>query len=162
MGGMNKLHKVAFVATCSAIGLIAADYISATDHLFAKTAAQVGLAQMKLGQLAVHQASSPQVKDLGQRMVNDYKAMERLKAIAAKDNILLPSTLSARDQSTINRLSSLSGPAFDKAYMDSMMKEHDTAISLFQNEANAGSNADLKNFASSTLPLLQALTEPRL
>ena len=152
---MNTLDKLALVIACSAIGLMAADYISVTDHLFAKTAARVGLAQAKLGQLAVGKGTSRQVKDLGQRMVDDSKSIDRLKAIAAKDNILLPSSLSARDQALVNRLSSLTGAAFDKAFMDSVSKERETAIALFRNEARAGSNRDLKSFASSIVPALQ-------
>jgi putative membrane protein len=151
---MNKLDRIAFLIACSAMGLIAADYLSATDHLFAKTAAQAGLAQVKLGQLAMDKGSSPKVKGFGQRLIDDHKAIDRLKAIAAKDNILLPSSLAAKDQMMLNRLSNLSGAAFDKACMDSMVKTRDSEISLFQYEANKGTNNNLKSLASSILPAL--------
>jgi putative membrane protein len=153
---MKTLYKIALVIAASAVGLMAADYLSATDHLFAKTAGQGGMAEVKLGQMAVNKGSSQKVKDFGQRMVDDHsKANAKLKSIAGKDNILMPSQLSAKDQGLMNRLSKLSGPAFDKAYMSAMVKDHETDIALFQHEAGAGSNPDLKGFASGTLPTLQ-------
>jgi len=155
IGEMNQLDKLAVVIACSAIGLLAADYISATDHLFAKTAVQSGLAQAKLGQLALSRGSSEKVRGFGQRLVNDYAAIDRLKSTATKAGILLPASLSAKDQLLINRLSGLSGAAFDKAYAESMVKNRETAVMLFQNEAAAGSNPDLKSLASNILPSLQ-------
>ncbi len=53
------------------------------------------------------------------------------------------------------RLSALSGAAFDRAYMDDMVKDHQEDVAEFQREANGGSDADVKAFAAKTLPTLQ-------
>src|SRR5262249_9556246 len=58
------------------------------DRHFVKTAAEGGMAEVQLGQLAVEKASNPKVKDFGQRMVTDHgKANDELKSIAASKNI---------------------------------------------------------------------------
>jgi predicted outer membrane protein len=56
------------------------------DTAFAITAAQGGLAEVKLGRLAAEKGSSADVKAFGQQMVDDHgKANERLKSVAESE-----------------------------------------------------------------------------
>ena len=126
------------------------------DVHFAKEAAQGGMAEVKLGQLAQEKGSNDSVKSFGKRMVDDHsKAGDKLKEVASHESITLPSDLSAKDQATYDRLSKLNGAAFDRAYARDMVKDHETDVAAFQKEANAGKNDSLKSFASETLPTLQ-------
>jgi putative membrane protein len=126
------------------------------DQKFAKEAAQGGMAEVKLGQLAQEKASSDAVKNFGKRMVDDHsKAGDKLKDAASKENITLPTDIAAKDQATYDRLAKLSGAAFDKAYMKDMVADHEKDVAAFQKEANSGKNDSLKSFASETLPTLQ-------
>src|ERR1700676_5377938 len=126
------------------------------DAHFAKEAAQGGMAEVKLGQLAEEKGSSASVKSFGKRMVDDHsKAGDKLKEVASRESITLPSDLSAKDQATYYRLSKLNGAAFDRAYAKAMVKDHETDVAAFQKEANGGKNNSLKSFASETLPTLQ-------
>lgn len=130
--------------------------MSATDSKFANNAAAGGMAEVQLGQLALKNASSPDVKAFAQRMVTDHtKAGDQLKTIASRDNISIPSNMDAKDKATYDRLSKLQGSAFDKAYMRDMVRDHNTDISAFQKESTGGRNEDLKQFASNTLPTLE-------
>jgi putative membrane protein len=49
----------------------------------------------------------------------------------------------------------MGGSSFDKNYMAEMVKEHDEAVRLFQEEAKDGRVASLKQLASSMLPTVQ-------
>jgi putative membrane protein len=130
--------------------------LSGMDEKFATAAAGGGMAEVKLGELALKNASNADVKKFAQRMVDDHtKAGDKLKTIASKDNINLPSDMDAKDKATYDRLSKLQGAQFDQAYMRDMVKDHKTDVAEFQKEANGGKNADLKSFASDTLPTLQ-------
>ena len=62
--------------------------------------------------------------------------------------------MSAKDQALKDKLNGLSGADFDKAYMEAMVKDHRKDVSEFQRATNS-SNADVKSFASETLPTLQ-------
>ena len=127
-----------------------------SDASFAKEANEGGLAEVKLGQLAEDKGSSPGVKDFGKRMVSDHtKADDQLKSAASTDKITLPNQINERDQATYNRLSKLSGTAFDRAYARDMVRDHETDVALFQREAKSGKNESIKTFASETLPTLQ-------
>jgi putative membrane protein len=127
-----------------------------SDTEFAKMAAEGGVAEVKLGQLAEEKGTSQAVKDFGKRMVTDHtNADNSLKAAASKDNIALPSEMNAKDQAVYSRLSKLSGDAFDRAYSRDMVQDHTADIAAFRHEANDGKNASVKGFASQTLPTLE-------
>lgn len=126
------------------------------DMTFATKAAQGGLAEVQLGQLAAQKASDPQVKQFGQRMVDDHgKANSQLMSIAQAQNTTLPTTLDSKHQEEYNKLQGMSGTAFDRAYVNDMVKDHEEDIKEFQKEAKKGNNPQLKNFAEQTLPILR-------
>ena len=110
------------------------------DTKFAKEAAMGGMLEVQLGQ----------------KMVDDHtKANDDLKAIASKDSIELPTALDAKHQARLDKLSKLSGAAFDKAYVKDQLKDHQMDVREFQAESQGGTNADVKDFATKTLPVLQ-------
>ncbi len=126
------------------------------DAHFAREAAQGGMAEVKLGQLAEEKGSNDTVKSFGKRMVEDHsKAGDKLKEAASRESITLPTDISAKDQATYDKLSKLNGAAFDRAYARDMVKDHETDVAAFQKEANAGRDDSLKSFASETLPTLE-------
>jgi putative membrane protein len=129
--------------------------VSSEDRRFMTEAAQGGMAEVELGKLAATKASDPAVKDFAQKMVQDHgKANDELKETASKLGVDLPSSI-GKHEATKDRLSKLSGPAFDKAYMTEMLKDHKKDVSDFQKVANNSKNDELKEFASETLPTLQ-------
>lgn len=133
-----------------------ANRLSNPDATFAMKAAQGGMAEVKLGQLATQNASNADVKMFGQRMVDDHsKANDQLKQLAAKQNITLPSDIDAKDQATYDRLSKLHGADFDRAYINDMVNDHKKDIAEFEKEANGGKDQSLKTFAQNTLPTLR-------
>lgn len=130
--------------------------MNSADSTFAMKAAQGGMAEVKMGQLAADKASNPDVKAFGQQMIDDHtKANNNLKSIAQGENMTLPSDLNAKDQATYDKLSKLSGPEFDKMYVKDMVKDHEEDVKEFQKEAKSGKDPQMKNFASTTLPVLQ-------
>jgi putative membrane protein len=134
--------------------------LASADSAFAMKAAQGGLAEVQMGKLAAEKGASADVKAFGQQMVDDHtKANDQLMSIAQKQNMTLPTTLDAKDQTEYDKLSGLSGAEFDKEYIKCMVKDHNMDVKDFQKEANSGKNAEIKNFASQTLPVLQGHLE---
>jgi putative membrane protein len=132
------------------------DKMSPADTKFAREAAMGGMEEVQLGKVAVQNASSDQVKQFGQRMIDDHtKAGDELKGIASKKNITLPTELDAKHKAEVNKYSSMKGADFDRAYMKDMVKDHETDVAEFQKEASGGSDKDIQGFASRTLPTLQ-------
>ena len=130
--------------------------LAPTDRQFIKKAAEGGLAEVELGKLASEKAESSDVKQFGQRMVDDHtKANDQLKQVASEKGVTVPDKLSAKDAATKARLEKLSGKAFDRAYMRDMVTDHTKDVSEFRMESKNAKDPDVKNFASQTLPTLK-------
>ena len=130
--------------------------VPAADKAFAQKAAIGGMAEVAMGKLAQQKAQSDQVKQFGSRMVTDHsKANDELKQIASSKGITLPAEPDAQHKSKMAKMEKLSGAAFDRAYMDDMVGDHKHDVGEFRTEANSGKDADLKAFASKTLPTLE-------
>jgi putative membrane protein len=126
------------------------------DADFAVAAADGGMLEVQLGQLAVSRASAPSVKKFGQSMIDDHsKANEELKTLAAQKNITLPATLSEKNQKKYDELSGKSGGEFDKAYAKFMVEDHKEDIDEFKKEAEKGNDPDLKAWASGKVSVLE-------
>jgi putative membrane protein len=130
---------------------------ASADHTFVKKAAEGGMAEVELGKLAADKASSSEVKQFGQKMVDDHgKANDQLKSLAQTKNITLPTDLNAKDKALLDRLSKLSGPAFDRAYMQAMVTDHTKDVNEFKAESKSGADPDVKSWAANTLPTLES------
>jgi putative membrane protein len=69
------------------------------DKKFAKDAALGGMAEVQLGKLATQKASRDDIKQFGQKMVDDHtKANDQLKELASKENIPIPDALDSKHQ----------------------------------------------------------------
>jgi len=126
------------------------------DEKFMKDAAAGGMAEVQMGQLAEQHAASDGVKQFGKRMAADHaKANDELKQLASQKGVQLPSALDRGHQRLYDRLSKLNGADFDREYMKEMVKDHDKDVKAFQKQADSGKDADLKAWASKTLPTLK-------
>jgi putative membrane protein len=127
-----------------------------TDQTFIEKAAMGGLAEVQLGKMAADMAASAEVKQFGQRMVQDHsKANQELMALAKTKAISVPTALDQTHQEEADRLAKLQGAAFDRTYIQHMVKDHEEAVQLFSTQAKQGQDPELKAFAVKTLPTLE-------
>ena len=118
--------------------------LSPNDKTFMKKSAKGGMMEVAMGKVAEQNAQSDGVKSFGKRMVTDHsKADDELKSIASKKGIQLPTK-----EHSIKWTS-------DKAYMDMMVKDHEKDLAEFKEEANSGSDPDVKKFAEDTAKVVQ-------
>lgn len=126
------------------------------DEAFMNQAAYANLGEQDAGALAASKALDSSVKAFGQQMVNEHgDAYNELKDIAAEyNNTSLPTTPDSLHKLIKDTLMSLSGHAFDSAYIAGQIRDHTAAIALFQNEAQNGTGK-LKDYAVKYLPHIQ-------
>jgi putative membrane protein len=111
------------------------------DKMFLRKAAEGGIAEVKLGQLAAQKASSEDVKDFGQKMVDDHTKLNlEMAQVADSMGVMLPKSMNKEDQAEYDKLNALSGNDFDAEYLSFMVKEHHKDLHEFRMEA--GSHAD--------------------
>jgi putative membrane protein len=126
------------------------------DQDFMMDAATGGMTEVELGNLGVTKATNADVKTFAQRMVDDHtKAGEELKGLATSKNVTLPAALGTKEKKIVDDMSKLSGEDFDRKFMETMVKDHDKAVALFEKEAANGKDAETKAWAEKTLPTLR-------
>lgn len=130
---------------------------------FIEKAAMTDLAEKQMAQLALTKASSARVKQFAQKMVADHtKTTQELTPIAQKKGVQPPRQLDSKHQAMLDRLQRLSGPEFDREYMQIQEQAHQQALDLFQRSGQQAEDNDVQAFAKKTTPALQQhLTEAR-
>ena len=119
-------------------------------------AAQGGMLEVQMGKLAQQNGQSDAVKRFGKRLEDDHaKANDELKGVAQKAGVELPASLDKKHQAKVDRMSKVKPQDFDRRFAKEMVADHEKDVKAFRKEANKGSNADLKQFASRTVPTLE-------
>ena len=130
--------------------------VSQEDADWAAKVANANMTEIELSKVAQDKATSQRLKDFAAMMVTDHtKAGDQLKQLAATKNITLPANLDGKSQDKLDNLNKKSGKDFDKAYTDDMLDGHKDAVDAFQKGSSNLQDADLKNFATQTLPTIQ-------
>jgi putative membrane protein len=138
--------------TANKNGMVGVDESTAS---FMVNVADVGMTEVKLGEMAKEKAYNKRVKNFGAMMVEDHtKAGEELKSLAASKNVSLPKAISADRQKKIDELSKKNGKDFDMKYMDMMEDGHESTVKDFEGKSD-NSDADVKAFVIKTLPTLR-------
>jgi putative membrane protein len=162
---ISKSASVTLGMALLAVGLLvpranAATTISMADTNFILAAAQGGMTEVKLGELAATNGMRADVKEFGQMMVKDHTAInDDLKALAAQKGVTLPDSLDAKHQAMVDKLTALTGSEFDDAYINGMIKAHQKDAKAFKAEAAATQDTDIKSFLDKSIPVVEAHLE---
>ena len=113
------------------------------DKQFLRSATQDGLADVKLGTLAVEKGS-PAVKTLAQELVDDHTALNKdMAGVADTLEVMLPKKMNKDSQAEYEKLNGLSGKDFDTEYLTYIVKAHWSALHSFYMEASTAADPDL-------------------
>jgi putative membrane protein len=130
--------------------------LSSSERKFIEEAARGGVAEVELGKLAAQKGSSTEIKQFGQRMVDDHsKANDKLQQLASRKGVTLANEMDAASKREYDKLQKLSGASFDQEYIKAMVKDHQKDVKDFQKEQQSATDADLKTFVATTLPTLE-------
>ena len=90
-------------------------------------------------------------------MVTDHtKANQELMAVARAKAISVSTKMDEQHQETAESLSKVQGSDFDRAFMRHMVMDHEKAVELFSTASREGKDAEIKAFATKTLPTLRS------
>lgn len=153
----SKPVLAALVAASGLAGVATAAGVSHADRTFIEMAAQAGRMEVEASQLAQTKASSAEVKSFASTMIDDHgKAGTELDQLAASKGVKVPSEPSIAQRAKLKLLGLSSGASFDKHYASEIgVSAHKDAVALFEQEASAGSDPEVKAYAAKTLPTLK-------
>jgi putative membrane protein len=130
--------------------------LNSKDAKFLKGAAIGAMAEVQTGKLVEQNATNPDVKQFGQRMVTDHgQELTDLQTLAQSKNVDLPTEPDKKHKKTYDKLAKLQGDEFDKAYSKDALEDHRKDVKEFQKEADKATDPDVKAFAAKQVPVLQ-------
>ena len=130
---------------------------ASADARFVMQAWEGGMMEVAKGKLAAQKGAHEGVKQFGQKLADDHaKVNDELKSIASGKNITLPDEMpKSPTPAALAKLEKVEGAAFDRAYVEDQIRDHEKTIALFEREVKTGKDAELKAFAEKTLPALK-------
>jgi putative membrane protein len=163
--------------------------LSSSDKKFIMDVAHDGMKEIETARLALEKASSDEVKQYAQRLIDDHtKAGDELMQLASQKGVTMDHDMAMKHDAdsmkqtsstdpaakstdtsgaghkaemdkehaaAMNKLSSLSGTQFDKEFIRAAVKDHEKAVKAFEKESTKADDADVRAFATKTLPTLQ-------
>jgi putative membrane protein len=125
------------------------------DSALIREATAGSLLEIRLGNLAETKAINPAVKQFGQRMVTDHTTMQNQWSALAARNGLPKAGLDQAQEQEASQLAKLSGAEFDRAYMTSMIQDHQHDVDAFQSQGPSARSAEVRQLAASSLGTIQ-------
>jgi len=128
-----------------------------SDQLFVAQAADGSRREIWLSRLALDRSQNPAVRDFAQQMINQHQQLDQqLAQVASQDGFGLPAQPTISSRQVTQTLSQESGDRFDRDYTAQMVEDHLRALSLFKEAARRATDPNIRAFAHSAVPHLQA------
>ncbi|MBD2430939.1 MULTISPECIES: DUF4142 domain-containing protein [Fischerella] len=136
---------------------VPSNQINAIDRQYMINAAEAGIANIMLGELALQRATNPEVKQFAQAEIDEQQQVKsELTRIAPQVKVTLPTVPGAKYQAIMTQLKQLSDEQFNRAYMDEGgVNAHLENAATFQREAQFGQNPALLALVNKGLPIIE-------
>jgi putative membrane protein len=127
--------------------------VTPVDQQFMLTAASVGTAEVDMAELAQRQAGDPAVKAYGRRLAQEHAGInEALTQLAERKHVKLIKAMDPANRTLYEELTHLNGRLFDREYLRAQINIHRMGNALYDSEAQAGEDADVKAFSAKNAP----------
>lgn len=133
------------------------DQVARGDRKFIEEAANSGMFEVQVSQLASAKATDANVKSFASMLVDHHTAANNeLTKIANARGVELPAAPKRALRSDIEKLGKKSGEEFDRDFVRNVgIKAHEKDIKLFEKASKDVKDAELKAFVDKTLPTLR-------
>jgi len=129
--------------------------VASTDRAFLTRALGVNQTEIVLGQMAVKRGATPEVRAMGEKMVQRHTDLARqLRELAQIDPGSAPPTLSADQQKAIARLAATSGYEFDTAFENTVSASHVEELTMYRQEVSHAADPRLEALAKGRVTAL--------
>ncbi|UBV42994.1 DUF4142 domain-containing protein [Deinococcus taeanensis] len=127
-----------------------------SDVLFMEVATMSNLAEIATSRLALQKSSNAAVRAYAQMMITHHtRAQAELNQLAASKGVTLTDKPGADQRLQGNKLSALSGSAFDAEYKKVQIQGHQMILNLIQTYRSIGKDPATLAYAAKTQPVVQ-------
>jgi putative membrane protein len=128
---------------------------SFADQAFVKLVLERAAADTQLGQLAQQKSQSADIKDLGEKLVENRAALGvQFKTLAQNLDVGPPKGLNKKDSQLIAKLTGLSGTQFDEEFLMAAAKSNREHLKNFQAESQTAEDPNLQRASAQDVPVI--------
>jgi putative membrane protein len=125
------------------------------DEQFVVAQLEGNMAEIQAGQLALKNSHNQDVRNFAQKMITDHSyAQSTLEPIAELHHIQAPTTVTDPERGMLDRLAGLEGPAFDRAYVDGMVRAHAMTVDQLNAQLVHGLDQHINAWVQNTRPIV--------
>lgn len=129
----------------------------AATESFVQAAASSNLLEIRSSERALERSRSDAVTAFARQMISDHQqAAGELDRALQGTSLTAPSTMTAQHQAQLEALDDVADDRFDAEYVALQTRAHKEAVQLFSEYAENGQNSEIRGFATTLLPKLQA------
>jgi putative membrane protein len=133
------------------------DQLARGDRKFIQEAAEAGMYEVEIAQIAASKATDPNVKSFAETLVKEHQAANNeLVQMANAKKVELPAAPPRAKRRDIEKMGKLSGKELDERFIrDVGIKDHQKDIKKFEKASGDVKDAQLKAWVDKTLPHLR-------
>lgn len=155
MDSRTRTRTILAGAAVIAVCLVASEAMAKSDKQFLSDAIKTDNAEIALGQLAVRQGGSDDVKRYARTLISDHTKSRQAETALAPDLQVKPvEAVPPAARAEEAKLKGMKGADFDKEFAAFMVTGHNQAIAEFKDKAAEG-DRPVPALARQTLPTLQ-------
>jgi putative membrane protein len=136
--------------------ILTGEKLNQADANFVTASYQIVQLDTQQGQLAVAQATDPQVRAIAGELIEKARSLyPHLEDAIRANGITAPTRLPRELQRRVDELSALHGRAFDRAYLTDQIESHQHAVAVFRAEQARTQDASMRSLVEQALPVVQ-------
>ena len=129
---------------------------SPAEQDFMMKATEADLTAIEMARLALQKSTNKDVRDYANMIQSDHtSALEDLTDLMRDKNVSQPKSVPPDVKKDIVVMNGLSGPEFDREFINQMVAGHQKMIEMFQDRAAIVQDKDVKKYAEDVLPKLE-------
>jgi len=124
-----------------------------TQFVFVQT--ENNTAEFQAAQLALQHSRNQSVRDFAGKLLTDHTyAQDGLTSIAQMHHLQVPANVTEQHRRMLAQLALLDGPAFDRAYVDSIVRAHAVVIEELNRQLVGGLDQHISAWVQNTRPMM--------
>lgn len=150
------MFAVVLIQACKKENKSTNNALNDADNNFIKLAGIGNYSETETAKIAISKTADSVVLSFANQMLTDHtNALSDLKIMGSIVGFSVKDTIDTEHTAIAAHLDSLSGRAFDSAYIHTQLAEHATAISYYSDEVNNGNQQNVRAYANT---LIQSIT----
>jgi len=149
------LHGCVRRGHVEAAGEPPADVSAISEQDFMVRATEAHLADIDMVRLAAMRSKDSAVKSYAGMVLKDrQESLQHLTALMTNKDVAQPDTVDAETKQDIDRMAILSGPEFDREFINMMVAVHEKILELFRSVSVAAHDPAVQDYVDGTIPTL--------